>query len=68
MDIVVTVLLEAGAVNVVVHRILTGTFLDQLLEECTRIIYYFSWSRNLRANLTESQSEYHDTNPSNVDY
>ena len=52
------VLLDAGVVSVVIHRILSGIFIDNVLEECCRILYYFSWSRGLRVSLTSAQSKY----------
>lgn len=48
-------LLEAGVIHVVIYRVLSGVFLDDVVGTCTRILYHFAQSKEMRPALTKTQ-------------
>lgn len=48
-------LLEAGVIHVVIYRVLSGVFLDNVVGTCTRILYHFAQSKEMRPALTKTQ-------------
>jgi hypothetical protein len=50
-----TVLLEAGIIHVVIYRILSSIFLDDVLGACSRILYHFAQSKEMRSALIKTQ-------------
>lgn len=48
-------LLEAGVIHVVIYRVLSGVFLDDVVGTCTRILYHFAQCKEMRPALTKTQ-------------
>lgn len=48
-------LLEAGVIHVVIYRVLSSVFLDDVVGACARILYHFAQSKEMRPALTKTQ-------------